>query len=434
MKYKILKIPRVQLYEEIWTETFGRVALKYDTPNPKLKQACIDAKIPIPNNTYWSSLQLGITEKAIKTPLPESEAEYVELMIRDHDTSENIHIEKITSADLNDSNHIPAIKSEKCEPQYSEETLSFLDAEERNRVLKSAANLHIAENQTKYHRVLKFHEKDVQRWIKNAKYDPLATRKHDSWWKRPEGMPAYLESVSVEAFARIYPVVNALFNAIENLGGKVNNDLSIIVRDEKVDLIFSETQKQAPHILTPEEKKQLEEYERKKRMKQYAYEPKFRKYDYISTGRLAFSVVSHKYVRDSETEPFESRLGDMLIQIYEQSELLRLNRIAKEEAERRKQEEERLKEERRRLYNEEIDKFILLQNEAADFETACQIRKYAQAILAEDNIADERRQWAEWALKKADWLDPTIATVDEIFGKRKPGEKFEKTNYFHKFW
>ena len=28
MKCKILKIPRVQLYEEIWTETFGRVALK----------------------------------------------------------------------------------------------------------------------------------------------------------------------------------------------------------------------------------------------------------------------------------------------------------------------------------------------------------------------------------------------------------------------
>lgn len=88
-------------------------------------------------------------------------------------------------------------------------------------------------------------------------------------------MPAYLESVSVEAFARIYPVVNALFNAIENLGGKINNDLSIIVRDEKVDLTFSETQKQTPHILTPEEKKQLEEYERKKRMKQYAYEPNY---------------------------------------------------------------------------------------------------------------------------------------------------------------
>lgn len=43
------------------------------------------------------------------------------------------------------------------------------------------------------------------------------------------------------------------------------------------------------------------------------------------------------------------------------------------------------------------------------------LRKYAQAILAENNIMDERRQWAEWALKKADWLDPTIATVDEIF-------------------
>ena len=62
------------------------------------------------------------------------------------------------------------------------------------------------------------------------------------------------------------------------------------------------------------------------------------------------------------------------------------------------------------------------------------LRKYVQAILAENNITDERRRWAEWALKKADWLDPTIATVDEIFGKRKPGEEFEKTNYFQRFW
>lgn len=62
------------------------------------------------------------------------------------------------------------------------------------------------------------------------------------------------------------------------------------------------------------------------------------------------------------------------------------------------------------------------------------LRKYAQTILAENNITDERRRWAEWVLKKADWLDPTIATVDEIFGKRKLGEEFEKTNYFQRFW
>lgn len=62
------------------------------------------------------------------------------------------------------------------------------------------------------------------------------------------------------------------------------------------------------------------------------------------------------------------------------------------------------------------------------------LRKYAQTILAENNITDERRRWAEWALKKADWLDLTIATVDEIFGKRKPGEEFEKANYLQRFW
>ena len=39
-------------------------------------------------------------------------------------------------------------------------------------------------------------------------------------------------------------------------------------------------------------------------------------------------------------------------------------------------------------------------------------------------------EWIEWALKKADWYDPSIATEDEYLGKRqheKSAEEKEKS-------
>lgn len=80
----------------------------------------------------------------------------------------------------------------------------------------------------------------------------------------------------------------------------------------------------------------------------------------------------------------------------------------------------------RPMYSDELRAGENYANEAADFQAACRIRSYANAILSEKNLSDERRQYAEWALKKADWLDPTIESNDEYFGKRKHGEKIEK--------
>ncbi|MGI5850316.1 MAG: hypothetical protein ACOX8Q_09710 [Christensenellales bacterium] len=48
--------------------------------------------------------------------------------------------------------------------------------------------------------------------------------------------------------------------------------------------------------------------------------------------------------------------------LYEQSEIVRINRIAREEAERKRKEEERLREERRNLYNNEVEKTKALKN------------------------------------------------------------------------
>ncbi|BBB93360.1 MAG TPA: hypothetical protein PKA28_00005 [Methylomusa anaerophila] len=117
----------------------------------------------------------------------------------------------------------------------------------------------------------------------------------------------------------------------------------------------------------------------------------------------------------------ESRLGEILIELYEEAEAVRLDREAREEAARKQAEAERRKEERRKRYNIEVERTMALENEALDYETACRIRAYVKAVATScgsDEIDDETAAWIEWAMKKADWFDPIVARDDEFFGER----------------
>lgn len=78
---------------------------------------------------------------------------------------------------------------------------------------------------------------------------------------------------------------------------------------------------------------------------------------------------------------------------------------------------------------EEIRLVKELVNKAEDYRIAKEIREYIQAMIDSGN-EDITPEWIEWALKKADWYDPSIATEDEYLGKRqheKSAEEKEKS-------
>ena len=111
----------------------------------------------------------------------------------------------------------------------------------------------------------------------------------------------------------------------------------------------------------------------------------------------------------------------MLIELYEESEVVRIDREAKIEAAHKREEEARLREERRKRYNSEIERTMALTNAARDFDTACSIRAYVVAIEAagkQHGLDDKTAAWIDWAKKKADWFDPVVARDDEWLGKR----------------
>ena len=84
------------------------------------------------------------------------------------------------------------------------------------------------------------------------------------------------------------------------------------------------------------------------------------------------------------------------------------------------------KELRRRKYNDEVDSLHTLMNVAQDFELACRLRAYVAAVESKPVLDEETLAWISWAKGKADWIDPTVAANDPIFGKRKHGAETNK--------
>lgn len=283
-----------------------------------------------------------------------------------------------------------------------------------------AEQIQILDESTRLHKKIVAYRSKVKEWNKNDTKPEDAQRD----FKNYSNCPPFLAGViSNETLPRVYRILDALYRQVEMLGASINDDLSLTIRNEPVTLKIFEAQDKIKHKITRQEAQQLIIYEDAKRHNRWASQPNIRKYDYVFNGKLRICIRQSRYFRDSEKEKVESRLGDMLIELYEESEVVRKKREAFEEAKRKEAEEERLREECRIRYNEEVDKTIALTNMAQDFDLACKIRAYISALEAKVDINDEKTaEWIDWAKKKADWFDPTVARKDKLFGNREHGE------------
>ena len=220
-------------------------------------------------------------------------------------------------------------------------------------------------------------------------------------------------------------ILDAVFKAVEKLGGSVNDDLSVKIKNDIVRIRVAEAEDKVKHELTKKEAQELIQYEDEIKRNKWASKPRIRQYDYVYNGRIRIVFGEKDYIRDSEKEKLEDRLGDILIKLYEKSEENRVARERREEEQRRQEEEARRQEELRRRKELEIAHTKELVNKADDYQIALGIRAYINAVV-ESGSEEATSEWIEWARKKADWYDPTIARDDEYLGRRDHGKSKEE--------
>ena len=375
---------REVLYGEVWRLPVTEVAKKYSVSDVTIHKICKSMNIPTPPPGYWAKLRAG--KSVAIPPLPPTTAS-------DRKIGPRTDKPGVLNAEWSGC-------------------LGFLGEEERAVVLQAAEHIVLTREDSPLHPRIAHHQDAAAAWENHRR------GREDSGWEQWSGRlaPPFLwEELTEETLPRVGRIIDSLIRALEPLGAALTDDLNFLVNGEEVSLTVKENKKKVIHNLTKQERKELSEYQEAIRKGQAATKPNIRKYDYVYKGRLTLHIEHWREFRDSSKVRLEARLGEILIGLYEASEIVRKERLEREEALEQLEKETRRREEGRERYNAEMEKITALTNQAMDYDLACKIRNYVAAVASKENPDHD---WIHWALAKADWYDPTVARSDEQFGKR----------------
>ncbi|WP_227056459.1 hypothetical protein [[Clostridium] hylemonae] len=413
-----VKFDRKKLYDEIWKLSAAGVAKKYNLHYAKLITSLKENHIPYPPSGYWTRLAYGKDVSKEIVPLPESEIEEIYLYLASYTSIKKNNEQKVNNVEAVEPNkESKSIKNIKG-ITLPDNILPFLDEEERKAIIIALADVHVKLN-SKLHPVLVAYKKSIEEWKQREKESRYIRRNYYDY-KRGETIeqPAFMNEVSTAGLSRVIAILNAVYKIVEMLGGKINSDLSMKIREDVVKISFAEGQDKKTHELTKQEAKELLEYKENIKFKEYASKPQIKKYDYFYNGKMRIKFENSSYIRDNEQQKLEDRLDDIIIELYGISEEHRILREKREEEHQRYLEEKRQAEQRAERIEEEKQNTQALVNKAKDYQIACEIRNYINAVSGGMDILKETKQWVEWAKEKADWFDPVIAKEDKYLGVR----------------
>ena len=239
--------------------------------------------------------------------------------------------------------------------------MPFLDCEDRKRVLQIAFALTIHDKKKLHVQLMKY-KKSIDEWQRNKKENKGSQRYYNRRYNNESSEPLFFYEISAESHRRAFLILDAIFYAVEKLGGYINDDLSMRVKADTVKIRIAESQDKVKHEITKQEARELVEYNDNIKRYLWVSKPKIRKYDYIYNGMLRIVFSDGEYIRDTESEKLEDRLGDVLLRVYEKSNDARIQRERWEEEERRRKEEARRAEALKKRKKEEIQRTKALLN------------------------------------------------------------------------
>ncbi len=399
MTKKTMTLSRQQLYDEIWKVSVAGVARKYNLNYSKLIAKCREVNIPFPSSGYWTRKNLGKDVSGEVVALPPADNENIELLLAEVKLEKKVivkpHIEEPVKEFLCEDISAPVMEIME-ESDVDDTFLPFLDNAEKKRVLQVASVLRIHDKKRLHEQLIKYRN-SITEWKRKEKENQNQRR------YKMDNEPAFFNEISVVSQQRVFLILDALFCAVEELGGKVNADLSMRVMSDTVRIRIAEGKDKIKHELTKQEARELVEYNDLIKRNKWASKPRIRKYDYIYNGRLRIIFSNGEYIRDSEKEKLEDRIGDILLRLYEKANETRIQREVLEEKRRKQEEEARRKEEIQKRKEDEVRKTRELLNQAEDYKIACEIRQYIIAVTQQKDITPEVAEWIEWAKRKANW-------------------------------
>ena len=379
---------REELYQKVWEKPVSEVAKEYGISDNALRKRCINLHVPLPERGYWARLRAGKPVK--QSPLPALE------------------IPQPDKPKTGDERKL----------HFKEAALPLMQREDREELLSLASVLRVGNPSSKLLDPVQQQLTKCREWS-NPKPQYTAGGYYIPRRVSQEPPMPLATSVSPKSYSRVFHIIDTILRALQRYEGSWSHyDQKFRVNGEWISFEITEEKDKIPHEITQSERIKMLEYEQAKLRGSYASNPQIPKYDHPWNGKLKMVIQGRYSFSDCKAYLLEDRIGEILIAFFEASTAAHAQYLKELEEHRRQMEEREKKEQEKKRYNEEIARTKALVNEAKDYATARMIREYVEAIRANPGNDGADPEWLNWASKKADWFDPTVAREDELLGKR----------------
>ena len=362
-------ITREKLYEMVWATPMQKLGAEIGISDVALAKKCKKLGIPTPPRGYWARLAAGQHPK-----IPS-------LAARKPDQAAGMTFWRRNF--------------EKTIIQLSKGTTDLLDMLDlpQNKVV-------VSETLSKPHRLVRL-TKQVFSGAKAGEYGAL--------WER-----LVVECLDIRtskgSLLRALLIMDALLKKLESLGFEVSSPYEgrirtfVIKNDVKLEIKLHERSKRFEQVLN--EKQKLESWRHNK----YRFEP---------TGEFEFTLCrwpyNQRHWKDSPKSRLEDRLTDIVAEIIESTELVRIENERKENEQLKLLEKQRLAAEERQRQLDEKERREELEHQAKSWTRSCEIREYlrvCESRLSERGLTlspdAPESIWLSWGREQADLLDPII--------------------------
>ncbi|CAE6794346.1 hypothetical protein [Nitrospira defluvii] len=328
-------VTRQLLYDQVWATPMARLAKEYGISDVALAKICKRLKVPYPGRGYWRRKETG---KSVKQPplTPNSDPAKQDVTIH------------------------PTIRPDSLEP-VSEETTQRITAEQT-----PEQKIEVPDRLGKTHRLL---SGQLTEW-RSASVDEYGAIRSGS-------LRQLNIRVSPQHLSRAVRIMNALLLALEARGHQVG------IQDG-FKKAFGVRMNGAPVEFGLEEKFQRIERSEEKSRKQDPWG--YRRFEYVSTGMLMLKITEwgadglQKTWSDGKTAKLENCLNDFVVGLLRVAEAVKARRLKQEHEEQLRREAERRRQEEAIKRQEELARLQALEQEAANWAKAQQLRAYLSAL------------------------------------------------------
>jgi hypothetical protein len=361
------EVARQALYDQVWSTPMTKLAKSYGISDVALAKTCKRLDIPYPERGYWRKKETGKPVKQLALPQNQDPAKQRAIIHR-------------------------TVKPE----------LSLSDELAKRIVVEQAEEqkITVPERLGKTHRLLNGH---LTEWRTASADEYGAIASHH--------LRELNIRVSRQSLSRAIRILNSLFLALEHRGYQVaihdgyKKALAVRINGEPVQFGIEEKFQRIELPQDPKRQSDSWNYPR-------------HEYRYEATGVLTLKINEwvdgvQKSWSDGKTARLESGLNVFLIGLLKVADLLKAQRLKREEEERLRVEAQRQHEEEERRKQEERDKRDALLKEADSWARSQRLRDYISAVKSAlvakygtPQLGSEADQWLTWADKEADQLDP----------------------------